>query len=300
MHSLAALLLISTATPQPLPDGVRAMIDAAVKSGDAKAVETVAKLARETHPDASAEIAGLHDAFKAKTAAKAAEEQQRKQEELATADIFEIWDGQVEFGASRSTGNTRNLGLYGALGVNREGLKWRHKVTARAEVQETNGNSTAERVVAAWQPFYKYHERFYAYGITEYEYDRFQGYDGRYTLGGGIGYTAIASDKARVEFEGGPAVRYVDEMSGDEHTTIAARASVNLRWKISPTLEFKQNSSLYYEPGDSSANALSALDAQLFGPVKARFSYDVRYESDVPAWASTINTQSRATLVYGF
>jgi putative salt-induced outer membrane protein len=287
-------------TDTQLPEGVRAMIIAAIASGDAKTVETVIRLAKETHGQAAREIDRINEGFQTRLAETRAQQEVQRREQLAEADIFDEWKGQVEFGASRATGNTRNLGLYGALGFERTGLRWRHKVTARADIQETNGTSSSERLTAAWQPYYRFHDRFYVYGITEYEYDPFQGYDNRYTLGGGGGYSFVPGPNAKLDLEGGPAIRHTDLMESGADTTLAARASMNFSWVITPTLEFKQNSSVYYEPGDTSASALSVVDARLIGPLKARFSYDIRYESGVPIGAKSVNTQSRATLVYSF
>ena len=289
----------SEAEPQ-LPEGVRAMIIAAIATGDAKTVETVVRLAKETHGGAAHEIDRIHEGFRTRLAETKAVEERRQRERLVEANMFDHWKGQVEFGASRATGNTHNLGLYGALGFERAGLRWRHKLTARADIQETNGVSSTERVMATYQPFYRFHDRFYVYGITEYEYDPFQGYDDRYTLGGGGGYSFVPGTNAKLDLEGGPAIRHTDLMESGAETTLAARASMNFSWVISPTLEFKQNSSVYYEPGDTSATALSVVDARLIGPLKARFSYDIRYESGVPVGAKSVNTQSRATLVYSF
>ena len=295
----SATLSMGESEPQ-LPEGVRAMIVAAIATGDAKAVETVIRLAKETHGGAAHEIDRIHEGFRTRLAAAQADEERQQRERLIEANLFEEWKGQVEFGASRATGNTSNLGLYGALGFERAGLRWRHKLTARADIQETNGISSSERLMATWQPFYRFHDRFYVYGITEYEYDPFQGYDDRYTLGGGGGYSFVPAAKAKLDLEGGPAIRHTDLMDSRSVTTLAARASMNFSWAISPTLEFKQNSSVYYEPGDTSANALSVIDTRLIGPIKARFSYDIRYESGVPVGAKSVNTQSRATLVYSF
>jgi putative salt-induced outer membrane protein len=279
---------------------VRAMIVAAIATGEAKSVELVVRLAKETHGFAAHEIDRIHQGFQTKVAATKAQEEQARVQRLEQASLLDSWKGQVEFGASRSTGNTSALGVFGALGFEREGLRWRHKLTARADLQETNGVTSSERLLASWQPRLRFDERFYTYGIAEYEYDRFQGYDNRYTLGGGGGYAAIATPTTKLDLEGGPAFRHTDYMDKPAATNVAARASLNFAWAITPTLEFKQNSSLYFEPGDSSANALSVIDAKLLGPIKARLSYDVRYESDVPAGVDEVNTQSRATLVYAF
>ena len=283
-----------------LPEAVRAMIVAAIATGDAKSVEIVVRLAKETNGFAAHEIDQIYQGFQTKVAESRTQEEQARRREIEQATVFDRWKGQVELGASRATGNTRNLGLYGALSFDREGLAWSHKLNARADLQETNGVATTERLLASWQPKLRLHERFYAYGIAEYEHDRFQGYDDRYTLGGGGGFAAIATSTAKLDLEGGPAFRHVDYLDRAALTTVAARASLNLSWAITPTLELKQNSSVYLEPGDSSANALSVIDAKLLGPLKARFSYDIRYESVAPAGGNEISTQSRATLVYSF
>jgi len=55
---IAAALISSPAMAQ-LPDPVRAMIDAAIASGDADQVKTVIGLAKQTNPDDVAEIDAL-------------------------------------------------------------------------------------------------------------------------------------------------------------------------------------------------------------------------------------------------
>ena len=229
-----------------------------------------------------------------------ARQREERQAAIAAAGMIDNWKGQVELGASRSTGRTSYLGLFGSVGLDREGIEWRHKVQARAELQEGRNVDDWERLLASWQPNYKLGERLYAYGLTQFESDSKQGYDGRYTAGGGLGYGVLRGDKARLDVEGGPALRHIDPMKGSAYSTVAARASVNLRWAVAPTLELKQASALYLEEGDTNANFLTTLDARLLGPLKARLSYDVRYEDSIRSKGSNLDTLSRATLVYSF
>ncbi|QAY75650.1 YdiY family protein [Sphingosinicella sp. BN140058] len=299
----APLLVLAQAPadlPPPLPDGVRAIIEAAIASGDAKTIETVIRLARETHPLAGAQIDDMLKVWRVQVAAAEAARKKEREEELAEAGFFDNWKGQVEIGASRSTGQTSYVGFYGSLGFNKEGLRWRHKIDARAEVQDGRNVVNTERFIASWQPNYKFGPRLYSYGLAQFESDENQGYDSRYTLGGGLGYTILTGPRAKLEFEGGPALRHVAPVDLPSETSLAARASVNFRWAIAPTLELKQTSAFYLEQGQSSANALTSLDAKLLGPLKARFSYDVRYEDRVGTGGSNIDTLSRATLVYSF
>jgi putative salt-induced outer membrane protein len=110
----------------------------------------------------------------------------------------------------------------------------------------------------------------------------------------------VTTPALKIDFEGGPAFRYTEMIDGESETAIASRASLGLRWKISPTLQFTQDAALYIESGNNNAVATSALDTRLIGALKARFSYNVQYEKDAPVGRDPVDTLSRATLVYGF
>ncbi|WP_106639881.1 DUF481 domain-containing protein [Allosphingosinicella vermicomposti] len=296
---LAAPALAVPAEPA-LAAPVRAMIDAALDSGDAKAVETVLALARKANPDAIAEIDVIENAWRSDMTVRAAEAERVRTEELRAADMLDNWKGQVELGASRSTGNSDSLGLYGATNLEREGIQWRHKLSARADIQETNGQATTERVLAAWQPNFKFDDRLYIFGLGQYEHDRFLGYINRYTLGAGAGYGVLKGGPVTLDVEGGPALRHTDFYDDGRETKVAGRASMALAWKITPTFHFAQTGSLYLEKGDSSASASTTFDTKLIGALKARFSYNIQYERDAPAGRDPVDTLSRATLVYSF
>ena len=288
------------ASANALPDGVRAMIEAAIGSGDSKTIEAVLRLARDTHPFAGSEIDEIQQRWRLRVAESEAAQKREREQKLASANPLENWKGQIELGASRSTGKTSYLGFFGSLAFNREGLRWRHKIEGRAEVQQGRNVTNTERLIASWQPNYKWGPRLYSYGLAQFESDQAQGYDSRYTLGGGLGYGVLQGDRARLDFEGGPAFRHVDPVALPPASSLAARASINFRWAIAPTLELKQTSALYFEEGESSASALTTLDARLIGPLKARFSYDLRYEDRLGSGGSSLDTLSRATLVYSF
>ena len=311
---LTALLL--TATPMPateidgeaesaaptsaLPEPVRLMIETAIAGKDPKAAAAVIGVARDSYPEADAEIDGIEAAWRAGLAEEKARREEQRRRQLASAPLFDNWKGQVELGASRSTGNTSNFGLYGAFGAEREGLDWSHKLSARADIQRTNGTTTTQRVLASWQPNYAVEDRLYAYGLTQYEHDKFLGYQNRYTLGGGLGYGVIDTGDLSLDLEGGPAVRVTDFVVGDTDSTLAGRASLDFAWKITPTFQFSQKGSFFLESDDGSASAQTALDTKLIGALKARFSYNVQYERGTPPGVDPVDTLSRATLIYSF
>ncbi|HWL46892.1 MAG TPA: DUF481 domain-containing protein [Sphingomonadaceae bacterium] len=283
-----------------LPPPARRLIEAAIRQGDPAAIKSVAAVARQLYPNGVAQVDALvaeHDAQVAEAKAIAARE---KAEALANAALLDNWKGQAEIGGSRSTGNTRSLGVYGSINLTKEGLRWRHQLTGRADLQRTGGVTTAERFTFAWQPNYKFDDRLYAFGLGQYEHDRLLGYRSRYTAGTGIGYAVVSRPHLKIDFEGGPALRYTDYTDTRAATTLAGRASMNLKWKISPTLDFSQNAAVYLEAGNSNAVATTSLDTKLIGALKARFSYNLTYERNAPSERDSLDTLTRATLVYSF
>lgn len=283
-----------------LDPAIRKMIETAMASGDGTAVVKVLTIARQVAPAAGVEIDALEKAWKADIADREAQLQSARMAKLRSASPLENWKGEIELGAYRSTGTSSNLGVLGSVELEREGIEWSHKLSGRAEVQSTDGETTTERLFAAWQPKYGFQGQAYAFGLAQYEHDPFAGYDHRYTLGAGLGYRAIAGDRLQLDLEGGPAFRHTDEIEGLRRSHLVGRGSLNLKVQLTPTLKLAHETAVYLEDGDSNAAAITTLDTKLIGNLQARFSYNVQYEGNPPSGTHALNTQSRATFVYSF
>ncbi|MBV9840792.1 MAG: DUF481 domain-containing protein [Sphingomonadaceae bacterium] len=293
----------------PLPPEARDLIEKAIASGDQTQVKAVVALARQNYPQGAAQIAALTAENDARVAEKAAAAARERADRLASASFLALWKGQIEIGGSRSTGNSDTLALYGGLTLDREGLKWKQHLAARADYQKTDGTTTVEKITAQWQPQYKLDDRLYVFGLAQYDHDRFLGLDDRYTGGVGAGYGVVRGPHLKIDLEGGPAFRHTDfidvpnsEITSDEphSNTLAGRASLAVDWKPSAAVELQHHTAVFVERGDSSVVSTTALDSKLFGPLKARLSYDVNYESNPIGDAKNLDTISRAALVYSF
>ncbi|WBY15659.1 DUF481 domain-containing protein [Erythrobacteraceae bacterium WH01K] len=305
-----ALTLPSVALAQ-LPPPVRAMIDAAIESGDSKAVSTVLKLARQTNPDQVAEIDEIANAYSQQQAELARQAAEEKDRQLADAGVFDNWTGKGEIGAFRATGNTSNTGLSGALELRRSGIDWSHKLTGRADYQRTGGVTTREKYFAAYEPRYQIDDGFFAYGLAQYEGDRFQGFDARYSVSAGVGYTVIDTDDLSLSVKGGPAYRRTEFLDGTSDTNLAGLIGADFDWAISDRIKFTQDTNVvsgaaggtatvFIDGANTSVNLLSGLQFKVSDKVSTRFSYQVDYDSNPPAGAVSTDTLSRFTLVYGF
>jgi len=281
-------------------DTIAAMLAAAYRTGDDATIHAVIGVAKATFPDQAAEIDRLAAGDAAVLATTRKDEQLRQQQRIAEATFFEIWKGEIELGASQANGNSSVTGLYASAKLNRDGLAWRQKLNGRIDYQRTDGVTTTERALIAYQPNYKWSDDSYAYGLVQYERDRSLGYSNRETFGAGIGMTALKNTHGKIDIEGGPALRETDFIGQPNRATLAGRASLAARFALTPTLNFSQDASLFVEAGDTTANATSAVDTRLIGRLKAKLSYNLQYEQDASEGHRSLDTTGRATLVYAF
>ncbi len=308
--AISVAACVSTPAAAALPDPVKAMIDAAIATGNKQDVAAVVKIAKATNPDAHAEINALMADYNSRQAEKAAAALRKKQE----AGFFENWKGQGEIGGFRSTGNTRNMGLSGGLKLVKDAVKWRLNVKARADYERNAGNTTRDQLSATIEPNYKFDKNLYAYGLAQFERDRFQGFSARYTLSGGLGYELVKTKDIRLSIKAGPAIRVTDFAGGGTKSSLAALAGLDFDWKISDHLKFSQDAGGTYasdaqgftsavaviDSDNTSLTATSALDAKLLGALSARISYTIEHETNPPTGRIKTDTLSRATLVYDF
>lgn len=307
----AQAIILPVVEPAPvLPEPVRAMIDAAIATGDEAKVRTVVDLAKATNPDAKAEIEALAKAF-----GDTKSEQRRLAEEkrlaaIREAGVFENWKGRGEIGGFRSTGNSSNTGLSAALDIKRQGIDWTHQLRARTDYQRSAGVTTREKYFAAYEPRYQIGDDLFTYGLVQFESDRFQGFDERYALSAGVGYQALKRPDLNLAIKAGPALRHTGFTSGENETRLGGLLGLDFDWTFADGIKLTQDTNLVAETGgaatvifDSQNTTLAlvtGLEARITGKLSTRLSYAVDYESNPQPGKLGTDTLSRVTFVYGF
>lgn len=293
---LAPLLLANAQAdeaPPEMPDTVKAMLDAAMKAGDEAAVNAIVKYAK------AADKASIEVAEKAAGNWKR-ERREAAERRVREARFLDLVKGRAELGGYVTTGNSETIGLTGVLDVKREGLQWRHKWRAQADYQESLNVVVRERYLASYEPNYKVNDRLYAYGAALFESDRFLGFNQRYSISAGAGYTAVNSGSLKIDVELGPAFRHTAFTDDTIESQIAARGKLDLDWKLSPAVTFSQDAAAYLQQANSTITTKTALRVRLFGPLSTQMSYAVNYESTPPIGRKTTDTTSRASLLIDF
>lgn len=314
IRAVRPLVLLLAASSAPvsaeLSEPVRAMIDAAIATGDTAKVQTVVDLAKQTNPDDALEIDELHGVFLARQQEIAAAERARKEEEIRTAGVFENWSGKGQVGAFLSSGNSDDSGVSLALNLDRKGIDWQHKLRGAVDYQRSNGQTSREQYLFAYEPRFNINPGLFAYSLAQYERNRIQGFLGRYAVSGGLGYNVVDTPSLDLSLKAGPAFRRTEFVGGDSEDRLGGLAGLDFDWRVTDRLTLTQDTNMIAESGgsatlivDSSRTTLAlvtGLEAKMTDRLTTRLSYAVDYDSNPAAEAVSTDTLTRFTLVYGF
>ncbi len=218
------------------------------------------------------------------------------------------WIGEGTFGAGVSTGNTETRDLAAGLKLSRDSGMWRPSVELLADYGETDGTETRNRIFAAGQIDRDFSERAYGFGRVSHERDAFSGFESRSFVGAGVGYRVIAADLTSWALEAAPGLK-IDE-TRDIATPVAIPGSTEESFAVIGSSKFahafndnvrltNDTSVIYAETSTQIGNSL-AITSALSGALSARFSFDVRYDTEPPAGFEQTDTITRVSLVYAF
>lgn len=304
------LALVATHAAAELPEAARAMIDAAIASGDAEQVEAIVTTARAAFPEDTAEIDAIWTQFQADQRELAAAEAAAEENAIRSAGLFDNWSGEGQIGAFQSSGNSDEFGVTAALSLEREGIDWEHRLRLAADYRRQDGTTSREQFLASYEPRYQISERLFAFGLGQFERDRRQGFSARYALSGGLGYKVIDTDNMELSVKAGPAYRVTEFTDGTSTSRLAALAGLDFDWQISDSIKLTQDASSTVETGgealvivdgaNTSITASTGLEAGLSDALRARLSWTVEYDSNPPVGAVSTDTLTRFTLIYGF
>lgn len=281
------------ASTSEVPPDLKKMLDAAIASGNRKDIDTIARYIVKVAPDCATAV-NLAVAEQDKEARAA------RHDRLASQRFFDAWKGEGQLGASQSSGNTNALGINAGLTLQKEGLHWRHKLLAHIDYQRTDGLISRNQMRFSYEPNYKFDGNMFAFGLAQIERDPFSGFDARYSVSGGLGYSPVRSRGMQLDLKAGPAWRLTDYAAAPSDAQLSLLAGANYKWRITKMLAFSQTADVVLDSGDKTILAQSALDTRLGGKFSARFSWQYNFESDPPAGKSKVDTLSRVSLVYGF
>ena len=224
------------------------------------------------------------------------------------------WTGEGSFSAGYTTGNTETTDLGLGLDLARETQVWKTSLEALADFGETDGVETRNRWFLAGQLDRQINDRLYGFGRVSYEQDEFSGFDSRTFVGGGLGYEILTGERTSWSVEGGPGLK-IDEvreivttdadgnpqvipaMTEESFSVIGAS---NFAHSFNENVAFTNDTSVLYAEESTQVGNISAITADLTGALSARFSFEVRHDTNPPPGFEDTDTATRVSLVYKF
>ncbi|WP_084399603.1 DUF481 domain-containing protein [Henriciella aquimarina] len=223
------------------------------------------------------------------------------------------WTGEGSFSAGYTTGNTETTDVGLGLDLTREDGPWTVMTEAAVDYGETDSVETKNRFFVAGEVDRLVGEKLFGFVRSSYEQDQFSGFDSRLFVGGGLGYPIFDEEPVFWSVKAGPGLK-VDEV---KRTTVIVDGTPVVRPATTEeSLSFIGNSAFTYEFNDAvkltndtnviyaqestQIGNVIALTAALTDTLSARFSVDVRHDTNPPAGFEATDTATKASVVYSF
>ncbi|MEQ9314553.1 MAG: DUF481 domain-containing protein [Henriciella sp.] len=223
------------------------------------------------------------------------------------------WTGEGSFSAGYTTGNTETADLGLGLKLNREQGLWTYTGEAAADYGETESVETKNRFFLAAEIDRQLGDKLFGFTRTSYEKDDFSGFDSRFFAGVGLGYPLIENDTTTWSVQGGPGIK-IDEVRetvevingvptvvpASTEQSFSVIGSSSFAHAFNEAVKFSNETNVIYASESTQVGNVTALTAALTNTFSARFSFDVRHDTNPPAGFEATDTVTRASLVYAF
>lgn len=199
--------------------------------------------------------------------------------------LFDRWQGSASLGGSRTGGNSESTSLFGELRLRNDYDRWKHLL--RGSLQRTTSTiliegigpdgataelaedeTTADRVLARYQPEYFLTEDLYALGVLGYERAPLSNIDRSLREILGVGYQIVDDDATALSVELGAGNQDIELVSGPSVGGPIAYFGANYLQALGETVEF--NADLRAEIGND--NRFVELELGLAASLGESFS----------------------------
>lgn len=144
----------------------------------------------------------------------------------------------------------------------------------------------------------------FAYIRGEAIRDHFSAFAYEITQSVGFGYTFFNTEHMTWAMSGGPGVRQSKIASTDDHRNEwIGHVESQFFYEMTKLTTFKQNISIDMSPQNTKTRSLNELKTSLFGPVAAKFSFEVENYTKLPPkskYTRKTDATTKVTLSYSF
>lgn len=219
-----------------------------------------------------------------------------------TATSKGVWNGNVELGYVKTSGNTKTETLNTKAKAELDQEIWRHKLNFDALRTSDQDTTTADRYMISGQSDYKLKgKKNFLFIFASYEDDRFSGYEYQMTEAIGYGRRVLDANNMTLDLEIGPGARQSKvEATGDTENEMLVRGAARYAWKITNHSELTEDLTIDVGEDVTVTKSITGLTSKINSSLATKLTYTVKNTSKVPAGVKKTDTELAVTLVYSF
>lgn len=210
------------------------------------------------------------------------------------------WESNLELGSVATSGNTDTSSLNGKFDTLRKGQTWDFGFKLEAFTSKDQGETSNEKYYTEVQLNRNFTEHSYLAMRTDYEQDRFSGYDYQTTASVGLGYRAIDANDMHLDLEAAPGHRRDRVSDGPLEQEGLIRLSANYSWGFETGTEFTQLLITEQSNSNSSYKSETGMKSRINGHLATKLAYTIEHNDQVPEGTENTNSTFSVTFVYGF
>jgi putative salt-induced outer membrane protein YdiY len=212
---------------------------------------------------------------------------QREDERQHHPKLMDFWAGSAAFGLAEASGNSNtttfntSAAIARAAGKNKISLYF-NQVYATQSTTLPYGE-TANRVSGGLRVDRDVSSRMFAFGTTDYDYDKFLGLDLRSVFGGGFGYHAWKSSRGHLDFGGGADYDREKYSDGTSKNSAEILFTEEFGVKLLSKLNLVERLQLYPNMSDTGQfrmNFDTTADVPIYKFLDLNFGVSDRYQTD--------------------
>lgn len=223
--------------------------------------------------------------------------------------VVQGWRGSLALTASGTSGNT-DTGELSAAGRLTYGVgDWNHLIGFAAEYGESNGIKNEEKFFATYEGSRYFSDQFYAFGLARFQYDGLlvdennNVRDGSETdafLGFGPGYRVLNKENHTWRVQGGPGVRYFQDVNDNSETEVGFIASSRYYYAFTDTVSFTMDTDILGSDVNTIISNDAGVNFKMSDSLSTRVSYRTDYNTDPAAGLKSTDNTIGLSLVLGF
>lgn len=147
--------------------------------------------------------------------------------------------GSINIGAAAFDGNTNKKSFHGDAEVVARSKNNRVTIGGALNWASDNGTESTNNAIAYGKYDHFISDKWFAYANTSFETDRFQDLDLRTTIGAGMGYQFIETERTQLSLEAGPSFVSEDYKTSEDISFAAGRWALRFdHWLYMEMLQF--------------------------------------------------------------